>query len=525
MKSIIPTSVFLNIIFMILAAFCYGEETRNDLKPEVLWSSSDTIVFSLDECIKTALHEAFYIKEKEYDLKISNYEIERKKAIWDPVFKVDFDRNESVIPAFSTLPETSTQVTKNTSLQSGMTQNIITGGSYSLNFNSLRNYSNAVYQFINPYYQTNLGLTFRQPLLKNIGLNNGGFEINIARNESQISDLALKDKIESTVSEVSKGYWDFVYAYLKLGIEKKNLSLAAEIKKIDESKLKLGEISQVYMLKIEQKFLKHKNDSLAAEMEYEAAEASLKQLINLPLEDQRWSLKFIPSSDVIRTMSAEYNLSDINDVYKGSIERYADYLIKKKEIENQEIILRKTKNQTLPAVDLVLGGGVNGLSHSYSNSISDFDTGNYYAWEAGVEVSFPWANREARNAYLQAKFLLKKKEAELQNIEIEYFTKLRISMARIQNIQEKISASQQLKETVEKRLDAEQDKLKNGLVSTYDLLDFLYEVKGMEVDAAKDIISNNIEISNFNYLIGTDIKFLERDKDKKYYDQLDYPNL
>jgi outer membrane protein TolC len=492
---------FNQFVLMVSVSFANNIQNKNvtAVEEKIL---SDSILVSLDDCVGMALTNVLTIKQKEYDLKAAGYEIERKRAIWDPVLRLNLDKLYAKAPSFSTLPGTATQITRNLAVQSGITQNLFTGGNYSLTFNSLRNFSNAVYQFVNPYYQTNLNLSVRQPLLKNFGSNNGGYEISIARNNKEISNFELNDEIEATVLSVNKAYWDFVYAYTKLKIEERALKQAGDIQGINEAKLEKGQISLIDVLRTNEKFLKHQADLISAQTEFETSESILKKMISLSIDDPRWFIKFVPMSELEQLVHPEYDFSNIKSAYAEGIEHQKEYLIKKKEIENQEILVRKTKNQMLPSVDLILGGGLNGLSDSYSSSVADLHSNQYYAWEAGIAVSMPLFNKDARNSAREAKISLERKKMELEEIRIAYFTKLNVSIRKIKNIQQKIKTSSQLKASAEEGLTAEREKLRHGLTSTSDLLDFLYELKGIELNAAKDIVDNNVEISYFTYLVG-----------------------
>lgn len=485
----ISARFLLMFIFFCLLSEVKGDEVKNKLTNHNFPSLKKRKV-NLDYCIQLGLNKSLYILKQRYNIEIINVEKEIKQAYFDPIFWISITRNDTLTPTHSTLEGTFTNIQKNTALNIGMTQNLITGGSYSLTFNNLKNYSNSVYQFINPYYKSELTLTINQPLLKNFGIKNAKFEIILTDYFRKISELELKKEIYSLTTVIKKAYWDFIYHFYKLNIELDALKLAQELLRMEEERFKLGEVSQIEILKSEKIVGEYEKKVIDSRAEFYEAEIKLKKVIGILPDEELWLISFEPEEHI---QPLKTNLK-FSEIYESALKNNIEYLKKKEEIEKEKLFVERFKNQILPELNLILGGGLNGLSGSYRKSLDTLSSNNYYMWQIGIECRFPWNNKEAKKRYKKSKLELEKKKIEADEIKLEIFTEIKQAFNEVENLKEKVKISKKLKEIAEKRLAAEKEKLKRGLASIYDVLKILRELIEIKIEELKDIVNYNIAI-------------------------------
>lgn len=480
--------------FLLIFIFCFSskveaeEDTKEIINQNQLPFEKRKV--NLDYCLQLGLDKSLNILKQKYNVEIIDLERRIKQAYFDPFFWISLNRSDTLTPAYSTLEGTFTNIQKNTLLNAAMSQNLITGGSYSLTFNNLKNYSNSVYQFINPYYKTELIFMLTQPLLKNFGRKNAKFEIILTEYIKQISNLELKKEVSFLTMAIKKAYWNFIYYFYKFKIEAESFQLAQELLKMEEEKFRLGEISQLEILKSEKIVAECKKRLADAEVEFYEAEIKLKKIMNILPDDELWMIRFEPEEEA---KVIKKNLI-FSEVYQSSLKNNLEYLKKKKEIEKEKLFVERFKNQILPELNLVLGGGLNGLSRNYKETLNSLSSKNYYLWQIGIECKFPWGNREAKERYNQSKLRSEKKKVELEEMKLEIFTALKRAFNKVQGLQKKVNISQRIREIAEKRLSAEKEKLKRGVSSTYEVLRILKELTKIRIEELKDIIDYNIAI-------------------------------
>ena len=132
-----------------------------------------------------------------------------------------------------TLPLSSQQVYGLTSLQLNTTQlNALytqafpTGTSISFEFNNNRQTTNSPDIFLTPALNSYFRFTFQQQLLAGFGFGPNLRYLRIANNNKKISDIAFKDQVIATVTQIENIYWDLVNAYEQARVNEQSLVFA-----------------------------------------------------------------------------------------------------------------------------------------------------------------------------------------------------------------------------------------------------------------------------------------------------------
>ncbi len=95
----------------------------------------------------------------------------------------------------------------------GYLQAFSTGTNISFQFNNNRQSNNSPFLFLSPATSGMFRFTIQQELLAGFGFGPNLRYLRIARNNKKISDIAFKDQVIATVTQIENIYWDLVSAY------------------------------------------------------------------------------------------------------------------------------------------------------------------------------------------------------------------------------------------------------------------------------------------------------------------------
>src|SRR5687767_9456766 len=165
--------------------------------------ASEPLNLSLEEAISTAVERNLGVEISKLSYRAAGHGARSAYGIFDFVAFSNLDVLHSESPVAQT---TVSPQTDRTILNFGVRQFIPTGGFYSLGFNNNRLESNNPFSVVDPSYNSSLGFSFDQPLLRNFGVHINRRTINIARNTLGINRELFKQQLIDTVYAVEQSY-------------------------------------------------------------------------------------------------------------------------------------------------------------------------------------------------------------------------------------------------------------------------------------------------------------------------------
>ena len=142
-------------------------------------------------------------------------------ASFDPILTstLQIDHN-SILPSSTFSPASTVNTTTgNFSYQQGFAW----GTNLLLGFNNTRQTNaDAPFQTLSPQLNSSFNFRLTQHLLQGFGFAPNTRFIQIAKNNREISDVAFRLQITSTVDQIENMYWDLVYAYENVKVRKSN---------------------------------------------------------------------------------------------------------------------------------------------------------------------------------------------------------------------------------------------------------------------------------------------------------------
>ena len=104
-----------------------------------------------------------------------------------------------------------------------------TGTSFTVEFNNNRQTTNSPFFNLSPVLNSMYRFSFQQQLLAGFGFGPNLRFLTIAKNNKKISDIAFKDQVTATITQIKNIYWDLVNAYEQARVNEQSLAFRPAI--------------------------------------------------------------------------------------------------------------------------------------------------------------------------------------------------------------------------------------------------------------------------------------------------------
>ena len=471
----------------------------------------NSLALSLSDVVMRTLVSNLAIEVEGFNSKVKAENVIDGESKFDATFEINLSEEEEVRQQSNAFSSPVKSRNKSHNWDFSLTQKLVTGADYKLSFTNDRNRTNSVTAGLNPSYFTEMVFSLTQPLLKNFGIDLTKRNIYIANNEVNISDYVFEDKVIDIISDVENVYWDLVFSIEDLAVKKKSLERARNLERQVKAQVAVGTMAEIETLQAQSEVASRDESLLVAQDLIQDNEDILKNILNIDYGSEE-GLKAIYPSDRPEMVADEINLYQ---AIKDTLLNRPDYLGKKKELENKNILVKFRENQLYPTVDLFGTMGLNGLSGDaitvnsgtfqgrskyggdYGTALSDSLTGKFYNWEVGLKLSYPLGNRSAK-AQLSASRLEKAQLIlSIKDLEKSIIVEVREAVRQLKTDLKRINATRIARKLAEEKLKAEEKKFEVGLSTSFSVLEFqedLAEEQSNEIKALIDFKKSKIRL-------------------------------
>jgi outer membrane protein TolC len=289
----------------------------------------------------------------------------------------------------------------------GYRQAFPTGTTISFDFNNNRVTTNSPFTILSPALNTYYRFGFQQQLLAGSGLGPNLRYLRIARNNKKISDIAFKDQVIATVTQVENIYWDLVSAYEQARVNEQSLAFAHQTLENAKKQLQLEAIPEMDVLKAEAEVSKRDQDLTVARTTLQLQESLMKNALTKSLDDPALGEMPVVPTDRMQTTAAEPGTA-LPELIAQGLQNRPELLETDIDLVNRQISRKAARNALLPSVSLVgfyAGSGLAGLQTPGNSSTVPTDLSG--AWQnafnnsspdyfVGLNLNIPFRNRVAK---------------------------------------------------------------------------------------------------------------------------------
>ncbi len=325
-------------------------------------TSDNTIALTLNDAIKRALENNNDIEIARDDVRFAETQLRSLEGFYDPVFSLTPQVDKRITPVQNIFAGGGTAGTVSTTTLSAdptlFKSFSVGGGNYELRFSNSRTSTSAANSTLNPFFSTNLALTFTQPLWRDRSIDNTRRQIRIQKKRLEQSDADFRLRTIDVISRVQRAYWDLVFALRDQQNQLANLNLSRENLKRVEAQIAVGTQAPLARAEVQTELANRESALLIAVQNVSIAENNLKQLIVKDPTEPIWSAQLTPT-DTPTFDTAPVNL---NEALKEARANRPELRRLRLQNDINSIDLQFFKNQTKPQVDIVSTVATTGLA-------------------------------------------------------------------------------------------------------------------------------------------------------------------
>jgi len=368
------------------------------------------------------------------------------------------------------------------------------GTALSVGFNNTHVSTNSPTSLLTPDLSSNFQFKITQNLLQGFGPGPNLRFIHIARNNREISDVAFRLQVITTVDQIENIYWDLVYAYENVRVQEEALTYAQ--KALDDSKrqAQVGTVPPIQVVSAQSTLSTDQQNLIVAQNNLQLQELLLKNALSRSIEDP-----VLAEADVIPTSTMQIPQEEAvvptQDLINEALAHRAELVESRIDLNSRDISGKAVRNAMLPTLDAFAyygGSGVGGdvalpqcptgtvSSRCYTTLPPPFRNTNSVGYGGtlnqlvnstapdkgvGLTLNIPLRNRAAQANQVRAELEYRQAQVRLHQLENQVRIEVRNAQFDVKQNRAAVQAAQYAVDFARQTLDADQQKLKVGLTT------------------------------------------------------------
>ncbi len=389
-------------------------------------------------------------------------------------FAVSFDHVTSPLNSLvvSGIPTTTSSAV---AYSTSYAQLFTTGASYSVSLSTLRAQSTQQNLLYNPDVTSRLSIGFNQPLLAGFGRMANERFITVARNNVATADQVFKQQVITSVVQLEDAYYGLAAFQLNVQVAEESLKAVQELDQETRKQEEAGIMSRLDVITADSQVAASQRDLTVAQTNLEQQETTLKQLLSKRGDPELDSAQIVVTD--LLPQPREQDLPNLANALSMALANRPEIKEADNNLKNQGIAIAYAKNNLMPslaAFGLYAGSALQGnTAKSTSGALGAL--GNSFAGtnpEGAVGMSFGASlrNRSAQADNIRSQ--LERNQLEISEQSTRNQINLQVQQSRIGLIQGKVQveAAREAVRLAQQSRDAEQEKLRVGLSTAYNVI-------------------------------------------------------
>jgi outer membrane protein TolC len=482
-----------------------------------------TLRLTLDQTIVRALKHNISLLVAELGPQNAALSVQAAKEKYFPTlgFNVRKTNTESASYSFLDVPGAS-NVTKTDNYSGSISQLTPIGGTFTMQLTDNKNDSTQKGNTINPRYNTQLSFNYNQPLLQGFGPSITNYSITVARNNMEMSEWTFYKTVQDTIYTATQAYWNLAYSIENLKVQRASLKLAQDFLDKSQRQVEIGQLAPMDVVSAQSEVATREASILAAEASVKNYEDQIKMLLAMTPDEEQAALTIVP----LDQPKYEARSVDLDQALATAMDKRPDLKLSKLSVKNSDLNLMYTKNQALPSLSLSAGWqspGISGTQILYdgnplfgsvigyvpggaAQALRDTFAFKYPNWNVGLTLNINLNNILSRAGVATAQVNLKQALLNLQNTQIQAVLELRNAVRSLQTTYKQVQAFRAARDLAEKKLAAEEEKLRVGLSTNYVVLQYQRDLTSARVSELQAIISYNLAQAGLDRSMGTSLE-------------------
>lgn len=406
---------------------------------------------------------------------------------FDPVLTGSFQGDHARINCTSPFCGNSSNTT---TTNFAYTQGFVTGTNLSVGFNNSRSTSNSPFTTFSPLLNSSFRFQLTQHLLQGFGFAPNNRFIRIAKNNREISDVAFRLQVISTVDQIQAMYWDLVYAYEYMKVQQETLAFAEKTLGDTKKQVEIGTLAPIEVVRAQSTVATDQRALTVAQTNLQLQQLLMKNALSRTLVDPTLADAEVIPTDAMQLPATEA-IVPVQDLVAAALAHRPELSEARINLTNTEISNKAVRSSLLPSLDLFayyggsgLGGNQNPATTCAVNPTNPFCTSTSIAPVSygstlsqlvdstapdkgiGLSLTIPLRNRSAQATQLRSELEYRQSQLRLQQIENLIRIEVRNSQFTLQQNRAAVDSAKAAVELAKQSLDAEQKKYSLGASTT-----------------------------------------------------------
>jgi outer membrane protein TolC len=376
-------------------------------------------------------------------------------------------------------------------------QAFATGTSIGFSFTNSRQTTNSPFFTLSPTLTGAYRFSIQQELLAGFGFGPNLRYLRIARNNKKISDIAFKDQVIATVTQIQNMYWDLVSAFEQTQVNEQSSAFAQQTLENARKQLKLDSIPEMDVLRAEAEVSKRDQELTVARTSLQLQETLMKNAITKSLDDP--TLEAMPVVPTDRMEAAQPQASQsIQELTSEALRGRPELAESNVDLVNRQISRRAARNALLPSLSLVgfySGAGLAGtlnpvcsvdcttnvpadfggaLKNAFNNSSPD-----YYV---GLNLNIPLRNRVAKADQFRSELEYRQAELRMEQLKKQVRIEVRNAQYAVEQTGARVHAARKARDLAQRTFDITKKEQDLGAGSSYQTLSAQRDLSLAELD-------------------------------------------
>src|SRR5579871_1721565 len=366
-------------------------------------------------------------------------------------------------------------------------------------FNNTHTTTNNPTSLLTPEINSNFQFRITQNLLQGFGdLPNTRF-IRIARNNREISDVAFRLQVITTVDQIENMYWDLVYAYENVRVQQEALTYAQKALQDAQRQAQVGTIPPIQVVSAQSTVATDQQNLIVAQNNLQLQQLLMKNALSRSIEDPTLAeADVIPTSTML--VPQQEPVTPIQDMINDALHHRAELVESRMDLNSRQINNKAVRNAMLPTLQAFayyggsgLGGDLNPACHfgttpcsslgsvppafhggkttvGYTGTVNQLVDSTAPDKGVGLTLNIPIRNRLAQSNQVRAELEYRQAQVREQQLENQVRIEVRNAQFDVRQNRTAVQAAQSAVDLARQTLDADQQKLKVGLTTQVTIL-------------------------------------------------------
>jgi outer membrane protein len=418
---------------------------------------------------------------------------------FDPIFSstLQLDKNDTISTSPFSAPPVVAQNTYTSDFS--YTQGFHWGSALTLGFNNTHVTTNSLTSLLTPTLSSNFQARYTQNLLQGFGFNANTRFILIAKNNREITDVAFRLQVITTVDQIEDMYWDLVYAYENVRVQREAVAYAQKALEDAKRQAQVGTAPPIQVVSAQSTVATDQQNLILAENNLQLEQLLMKNAISRSIEDP-----VLAEADMIPTSTMKLPQQEpvipIQDMINDALRHRAELVESRIDLSSRQLSAKAVRNALLPTLNAYayyggsgVGGDINPVCKfgttpcssigvvppaflggktavSYGGTLNQMVNSTSPDKGIGLSLSIPILNRTAQADQVRSELELRQAQVRLHQLENQVRVEVRNAQFDVRQNRAAVEAAQSAVDLARQTLDADQQKLRVGLTTSTAIL-------------------------------------------------------